>query len=421
MSGPRAPWDDEDSGPSGRYNDRAFNIPSPFKVNGHGDPRPDPPPAEAEDDDFDAVDKHILPRVRWKWASAADWVDRDLPEREWILPGWIPRLQATGLYGIGGVNKTDFCVQMLMARSRGLPFVGFDLEASPALGMFCEDTEEEIIRRASRIAQSYGLSLADFPDFHFVSLVGYDRPEFIEFDGNSMLVRRSLKAFDKRLLETGAQLAVLDTAPHFFGGSEIDRRQVSRFIRKLDGISITRRCAVVFAAHPSQSGRKSGRLDSGSTGWEGSVRARLSLARPDETEEDADPDTDERILTLRKSNYAAAGKQLKLSWREGVFSAGRGADDGKPEVPQYGPARSAACISKFLELLEQVTMQGGRVMNASNHPSTYAPTVFASMTKDYSKTEFTRALSTLWGNGRLQILTEGPPSKSVKFLVAVSA
>ena len=48
-----------------------------------------------------------------------------------------------------------------------------------------EDTEDEIIRRATKIARYYGMALSDFPDFHFVSLVGYAQPEFVEFDGNA--------------------------------------------------------------------------------------------------------------------------------------------------------------------------------------------------------------------------------------------
>jgi RecA-family ATPase len=408
--------------PGARFDDRPYDSrPLGSRANGHAEAEvePEPTPPADEEDDFDSIDSHILPKVRWKWARTSDWADRDLPEREWILPGWIPRLQATGIYGIGGVNKTDLCIQMLMARSRGLDFVGFQMETSPVLGMFCEDTEEEVIRRATRIARFYGMALSDFPDFHFVSLVGYDQPEFVEFEGNSMWPRRSLKSFDKRILESGAQFAVLDTAPHFFGGNEIDRRQVSRFIRKLDAISIMRRCAIVFTAHPSQSGRKSGRLESGSTAWEGSVRARLSLARPDEKDGEEEVATDERILTLRKSNYAEAGKQLRLSWKDGVFSAFIKDGDVKSEVPRSGPERTSSCIDKFLDLLEQVGMQGGHVMNVSSRPDTYAPTVFAVMDRDFSRTEYTRAMNTLWSSGRLQILTDGPPSKQRKFLVSI--
>ena len=382
---------------------------------GHlGDGSDGPPEVDGFDHD---IDGHALEKVRWRWSRLHDWADRDVADREWIVPGWIPRLQATGVYGVGGVNKTDLMIQMLLCRSAGLSFLGFDLEPSPVLGLFCEDTEEEIIRRASRIAQYFGMTLADFPDFNFVSLVGHDQPEFVQFNRNEMVTLRALKMFDKKLKSSGAQLAVLDTAPHFFGGNEIDRREVSRFIRKLDGVSITRRCAVVFTAHPSQSGRRSGRMDSGSTGWEGSVRARLSLSRPEEDGEENSA-TDERILTLRKSNYAAPGKELRLTWRDGVFALGATAADAA--VPRSGEERDQACNLRFMELLDQVTLQGAMVMNRVQQTDTYAPDMFAKMCKTFSKGEFRRAMDRLWAAGRIQIATSGPPSKQKRHLIPIS-
>jgi hypothetical protein len=38
----------------------------------------------------------------------SDWAEREIPDRRWVVPEWIPREQVTGLYGAGGINKTDF-------------------------------------------------------------------------------------------------------------------------------------------------------------------------------------------------------------------------------------------------------------------------------------------------------------------------
>jgi hypothetical protein len=54
---------------------------------------------------------HGLPQVVWRDVRLSDWADRQVPEREWIVPDWIPCEQVTGLYGIGGINKTDFVMQ----------------------------------------------------------------------------------------------------------------------------------------------------------------------------------------------------------------------------------------------------------------------------------------------------------------------
>ena len=95
-------------------------------------------------------------------------------------------------------------------------------------------------------------------------------------------------------MQLGARLATLDTAPDFFGGAEISRRDVTRFVRKLDAVSMTRSCSILFTAHPSVRGRASGSFDSGSTGWEAKVRARLSLHDPGDEDDDSDEDKRDR-------------------------------------------------------------------------------------------------------------------------------
>jgi len=246
--------------------------------------------------------EHHLPEIQWHDEKLSDWAEREIPDRRWLVPEWIPREQVTGLYGVGGINKTDFLVQLHLAKSAGLPFLGFKLEPGPTYGLFCEDTSEEIVRRAARISAHYGKSLADFPDFHFASLVGLDDPEFVIFEGTQMKVTEALLRFDRKITTLGAVLATLDTAPHFFGGNEVVRREVTKFLRKLDAISIARGCGMLYTAHPSVRGKSSKTFDSGSTGWEGSARARISIHDPGTQEDDEGsagprPATDRRILT----------------------------------------------------------------------------------------------------------------------------
>jgi RecA-family ATPase len=361
--------------------------------------------------------EHILPEVEWRDARLSDWANRDVPERLWIVPDWIPREQTTGLYGIGGINKTDFLMQLLMASSKGLPFLGYELAPiGPVYGLFCEDSEAELVRRASRIAAHYGLTLADFPDVHFASLVGYDDPEFMSFDGPKPMNGPALLRFDRMIVHLGAKLATLDTAPDFFGGTEISRRDVTRFVRKLDAVSITRSCAILFSAHPSVRGRASGSFDSGSTGWEAKVRARLSLHDPgNEDDLDGDnkakapqPPSDRRILTRQKANYARPGATIELVCREGVFTPAA-VDPEAAKQRQHGPGHAAACEDKFLELLAKVREQGGYVHDASNVPSRYAPAVFATRPdgKAFSKAEYTRAMQRLFVAKRLRLQDTG--------------
>lgn len=367
-----------------------------------------------------------LPTIEWQDECIADGAGIVLPERQWIVPEWIPTEQVTGFYGIGGINKTDFLLQLMMAASRGLPFLGLMLPRVPAYGLFCEDTSAELYRRAARIAGHYGLSLAGFPDVHFASLVGFRDTEFVTFDGPQMLIRPALVRFYKGVVNYQAKLGVLDTAPDFFGGNEISRREVSQFVRALDGISMHCGCAVVFSAHPSVRGQESGTLDSGSTGWGAKVRARLSLHDPGEDEdEDAEAErrrlrlppkrTDKRILIRQKSNYAEQGAMLELLVRDGVFTPAA-LDAHRPS----GAPRSAQVDEKFQELIplaEKVINYVTHVRQAEN----YAPRVFARR-KDsggFSEAEFARAMRRLLEAGRVRVELFGPPSRGRVKLVIV--
>lgn len=384
--------------------DRSGQAKRKAKLNGKGNGHdPEAQLGEAQGREPDDIDKHELPDIPWLDRRLSDWDDREIPDRLWVVPDWIPREQVTGIYGPPGVNKTDFLIQLLMALSEGLVFMGYQLERLPVFGLFCEDTETEIARRASRIAEHYGMLLGEFRDFHFASLVGYDDLEFVTFEQNRMLEGRALKRFDMKIEQEGAAFACLDTAPHFFGGSEIDRRQVSRFLRKLDAISIGRKCGIAITAHPSARGRASGRMESGSTGWEGGVRARIALTKPDqENAEDGKPppDTKDRLLTLWKSNYAPPGRALDLVCERGVFTT---AALDSEKVRARGPERNAACEEKFLALLDAVFKIGGYVNDSANQPSRYAPAVFAARPdgKTFSKPEYKRAMDRLLATGKL--------------------
>jgi RecA-family ATPase len=377
-----------------------------------------------DNDDSRHAAEHTLPEIIWRDQMLSNFNGQEIPERLWVVPDWIPREQVTGLYGVAGINKTDFILQCQMARSEGLVFLGHKLEAGPTYGLYCEDTVYEIVRRAGRIAGNYGRTLADFSNFHFASLVGLDDPEFVYFDGNLMRLTESLLRFDRKIVELNAGFAVLDTAPHFFGGNEVTRREVTKFVRKLDAISITRVCGILFSAHPSIRGKNSKTFDSGSTAWEAGVRSRLSLHDPGERYDDEGTGpplaTDTRILTRWKSNYARSGETLELVCRDGFFKPAA-VDAEKAANHQRGPARDAACDATFLRLIRDVDRSGRYVNNAETSPSRYAPRVFNGMAegKEYSIPEFKRSMARLFDEERIRMEPFGPPSKGWKRIAAV--
>jgi hypothetical protein len=224
----------------------------------------------------------------WEHVELEAWArsGQPIPERQWIMEDWIPRGQTTGLYGVSGVLKTTFLLQLMMAASAGLTFCGLPIAEVAVYGLFCEDTKAEILRRAARLARFYQRDLDRFPNFHFASLVGQMDTELLSFDLGRRHPGPASDHFAQELDYYRPGLVVHDTLPDFFGGEEINRRQTSQFIRMLDGIGMLHNCAIVCAAHSSMRGRASGRLDSGNTGIEGKMRARLTLHDPGAPAED---------------------------------------------------------------------------------------------------------------------------------------
>jgi RecA-family ATPase len=92
-------------------------------------------------------------RPCWIDEQLSDWANRDIPPQDRVMEGWIPSGQCIGLYGVAGILKTRLLIQLLLAKSKGLTFLGIELQAGPVYGLFGDDTREEIVRRPTRIAK----------------------------------------------------------------------------------------------------------------------------------------------------------------------------------------------------------------------------------------------------------------------------
>lgn len=267
-----------------------------------------PPPAEQPKDD--------------EGPFQASTLSGSPPERVWLVLEWIPAGSVSSIYGDGGVGKTLIAQQLLYAASVGGHWLGLPVPKCRALGVFCEDDKDELHRRHDSIKQSMGIAIGNpFSDAFLWPRVGFDNL-LVTFDRESKPTMTPLfERIMKAVLENRIGLLVLDTAADLFGGNEVVRNQVNYFIKAVCGAYIRRAkemgfvLTVVILAHPSQAGRNSGTGESGSTGWSNAVRSRLYLTKP----EDGLPE--QRVLTRKKSNYSAAGDDVKLEliWSRGAI------------------------------------------------------------------------------------------------------
>jgi RecA-family ATPase len=362
-------------------------------------------------------DGEARPAPLWNSTPLSDWENRKIPPRQWIMEDWIPCAEYIGLYGLGGVRKTDWLLQLLMAAAVGLAFCGIPLMHCKTYGLFCEDSEEEIVRRCRRIADFYKRSLWEFTGFHFASLVGVEEPEFVTFDGGRMLRQPAFHLFSQQIEAHAPNLIGLDTIADVFGGEEITRRQVTQFVHLLNGSAKRHNSAIIGTRHPSQRGRREGLFDSGSTAWEGKERARLVLRDPAEDDQEdgnglsrriARTPSDKRILTRAKSNYARPGEELELLIRDGGFSAA-GIDPSNAR--SRGHIRDLEAEAKFLALLRKTKKQGRFVHDSRNNPDRYAPKVFYADPDrgNFSEAELKRAMNHLFDKEKITMSNDRHP------------
>ncbi len=340
-----------------------------------------------------------------------------IPERRWLWNEWIPLNTTSALYGDGGTGKTLLAQQLLTACATARPFLGMPVMACKVFGVFCEDDPDELHRRQAAINNGMGLEFGDLENMRWVSRVGDDNL-LSTFAADGRLVRTPF--FDQvssAAGEFGAQFVVIDTAADTFGGNENVRSQVRQFIAQLTRLALSRDGAVLLLAHPSVTGKSSGSGESGSTGWNNSVRARLFLKRQEAVNGDV-PDPDVRILSRLKANYAAANAELTVRYASGAFEL-----DGVPDgVDPQNHQRSHACEEAFVEGLAELKAQNLRC-NVHRGQANYAPKALREKTQacaSYSETELTAAMNRLLRLKRIISIEEGPPTRRRSSLTVVA-
>jgi RecA-family ATPase len=255
------------------------------------------------------------------------------PPRRWAVRDWIPRGTVTALYGDGGVGKSLLAQQLLTCTALALPWLGLETAGGRALGIMCEDDDDELHRRQTAINASLNVSMENLENLRLLSRVGENNVvmTFAQRTGIGDLTEAFWR-IDKTCEQFRPGLVVGDTIADFFGGSEIDRGHVRQFVQNAWG-NIARRhgCAVLLCGHPSASGISTGSGTGGSTAWSNTVRSRLYLSRPPEKEgEDYDPDL--RLLARMKANYAPRQAEITLRYVDGVLVERDAAAGGKPTL-----------------------------------------------------------------------------------------
>ena len=283
------------------------------------DGRSDLPPITAYEDDIApkqiSASKASVGRPK---RTPIDWSaleGKQPPAREWVLPYWIPAAHMTLLAGRGGIGKTLIAQHIATAVALGHEYVE-TLSARRVLMWAAEDDADELWRRQLAISSYMQSSVSALADRFFLhSYAGSDvtlmAPVFGKLETTPALGELADQVADYR-----AELVILDNIARLFGGNENDRHAVTTFCALVHGACSP--AAVLLLGHPAKS---VGSEFSGSTAWEGAVRARLYLSdRLPDAKDDDDAPVDDRVryLSRRKANYSPLDVR-RLTLTQGVL------------------------------------------------------------------------------------------------------
>lgn len=339
-----------------------------------------------------------------------DFANRPVVARRWIVPDLIPEGEPTLVYGAGATGKSLLLLQLCICMASGKKWLDRDVPSGRALFFTCEDTTDEINRRASSILEGLGIDWDDCGDRLLIVPMR-------DSDIDATLANESVEATPTywALKEASDRfkpdLRVIDTLADVFAGDENRRADAKRFVKIVTRLGPA---TDIVTAHPSVSGIESGRGSSGSTGWPAAVRSHLFFDRVRESDgRELDPDL--RRLRNLKANYSRGGAgEIDLKWTAGAFTA---VDGGVP-----GGAFDASDVDElFLRLLRSYAASN-RYVNSSSGAS-YAPSAFASEPEArrlrVGKAALRDAMQRLFASGRIANATRAVDRKTRTFIQAV--
>ena len=242
-----------------------------------------------------------------EYASIAT-LDSDPPApRRWVIPEWLPRGHVTALFGAGGLGKSLLAQQAAHCVNCGVPFLGLPVEMGPVLGLFCEDDNDELRRRARDILRMQGRSAAGSADGLYLAGRAGQRNELMVATPDREIQTSALfGTLEAECARIRPALVIIDNIAQVYNGPENDRHAVTAFANLLTGLAHRHDCAVLLLGHVAKA---EGSEYSGSTAWEAAVRTRLWLERLEDGT---------LALHKRKANYSARDS-IAFVWEAGAF------------------------------------------------------------------------------------------------------
>lgn len=245
----------------------------------------------------------------------SDFQGVSVPPMRWLVTDLIPAGCVTILSGDGATGKSLLSLQLAASVANDGVWLGKFTAKGPSIYITAEDSTDEIHRRSHKIV---GGDFTGYDSLYHYSLTGEDAFLAIA-DTTGILHRTTLfHELEDEIKTLRPALVVLDNVADMFGGNENDKSQPRQFISILNGLCKEHGTTIVLLQHPSKSGMNDGSGTSGNTAWRNSARGYLYLSRVAD-DYGNEVNSDERILTTKKSNYGPSSGEIQLNYDDGKF------------------------------------------------------------------------------------------------------
>jgi RecA-family ATPase len=260
--------------------------------------------------------------------DASQFIGKEIPDIHWHIGRVLVHSGVTLFSGPPGLGKSLLCLQMQVAAALGeRQWLGFKLSGEPTttIGFYCEDELDIIHVRLRLICNHYGVHFEALSDrVKLVCRVGEAHNALMTFKGDVGTRTALFYQMADLIRATDAKITIIDTVADAYQGNENSRPAVREFVTGMRNLAMVNRGGVLLCAHPSVAGLANKTGLSGSTAWEGSVRARVYLHRAKSKEVDQDGfeiPSEERVFRVMKNNYAriTAADAVRLEFKDSVL------------------------------------------------------------------------------------------------------
>ena len=261
--------------------------------------------------------------TRWQKLTF-ETLDKEPPERKWLLRGVLPLGKVGMLAAEGGAGKTMALCQLALSVATGKAWLGAWSVAPEGVGkvliVLGEEDAEEANRRMYYAARSMKLNDAEKKQaaerIETITLAGVPCAMLeTDRDTNSQRDSEFAEWLTKKAKQAeGLTLAILDPLSRFAGiDSEKDNAMATRFVQAAEAVAVATRATVLVAHHTNQSARGEQKGEPGATVARGVTGLtdgmRWVAAMTVEKLDMPDDDVRERLgriamISVAKSNYA---------------------------------------------------------------------------------------------------------------------